>query len=272
MPEVLSVAGRSHSIYGVEVNTVALPAGGVETLWRERLARISALSPPSGITNTVIRKFDLQYGVSAVWYFANSGDDELRSLEAVKPEADHAVLVLFEGIAGKEDVVETLLKNVLGAYVPKVRQGFCVGHGSITSEPSINEYARIAFAHRRLPSFETTVETQTVKEPDNRTYSSLDEEQQVVRAHGGELITLRNQTRLVASLEGKEIWVSVVTPREPSFVRFTWHFAGVSGDSSRPMINIKGIAPTNQQAELETIWETVLKSFRSVPPAGALTP
>jgi Tle cognate immunity protein 4 C-terminal domain len=264
MPEVLSVAGRSQSINRVEVNTSALPAGGVEALWRERITRIRALHPPSGIANPVIREFDLQHGVKAVWYFANSGDDELHTVEAIKPEANHAVLVLFEGIAGKEDVVEGLLKNVLDAYVPQARQGFCVGYGAITSEPGINEHARISFDHQRLSDLEITVETQTVKEPDNRTFSNLDEEKQVVRALGGEVITLRDQTRSVAGLQGKEIWASVVTPHEPSFVRFTWHFAGAPRDSARPMINIKGIAATDQQTELQTIWEIILNSLRSV--------
>lgn len=265
VPDVLAVAGRSQSIYRVEVGTVSLPAGGVEALWHELLTRIRALNPPAGTRGPVVRTFELQPGVSAVWYFVNSDDSELRELEALKPEAEHAVVASRGGMAGQEAGVETLVKNVLDAYAPSVAQGFCVGRGAITSEPGLNEHALIAFEHRELPDFELTFGTQTVSEPDTRSYSNLDEEQQVVAALGGRMSALRDGARVVAGLDGKEIWITVVPRDEAPFVRFTWHFAGVPEDSLRPSINIKGSTTTNRQAELEAVWETLLQSLRAVP-------
>lgn len=267
VPGVLGAAGRSQSIYRVDVRTVPLPGGGLDALWRERLARISALRPPPGVASPVIRTFELQPGVSAVWYFGNPDDDDEVRLEAFKPHGDYAVLTFREGMAGKEVTNETLVKNVLDAYVHGTERGFCVGAGAITSEPGLKEYAGLALEHKRVPKFEVTIDTQTVWEPDTWTYSDLDEERQVVTGLGGTIEALRDGARVVAGLEGKEIWASVDVPREPPFVRFTWHFPGVPEDSLRPSIDIKGTAPKSSQPELEAVWETVLRSFRPIPPA-----
>jgi hypothetical protein len=268
VPGALAVTGRSQSIYRVDVSTIPLPAGGLDALWRERLARVNALTPPPGVASPVIRTFELQPGVSGIWYFVNPDDDEELCLEALKPQSGYAVLASRRGAASKEAIVETLVKNVLDAYVPGTERGFCVGAGAITSEPGLNEYAGIALEHPTVPNFEVSIDTRTVKEPDTRAYSNLDEERQVTAGLGGTVEELRDQTRVVAGLEGKEIWASVDLPRETPFVRFTWHFPGVAEDSSRPMINIMGTAPTSRRAELEAVWEAVLRSFRPIPPAG----
>src|SRR2546429_6789343 len=59
LPEALRVTGRSESIYRVQVNTVALPEGGMKALWQERVAQIQALPPPRSVPNTIIRTLDL---------------------------------------------------------------------------------------------------------------------------------------------------------------------------------------------------------------------
>jgi hypothetical protein len=268
-PEALAVAGRSQSIYRVEVSTVPLPAGGLDELWRERVARIKSLRPPEGLPTTLIKTFDLQQGVRAAWYFANPDDDEQLSLEALKPVADYAVLASRGGMSGGESGVETLVKNVLDAYIHTqgAARGFCVGEGTITSEPGLNEHALVTLEHRYVRAFELKLDTQTVKEPDTRTYSDLDEERQVTAAHGGHVEVLREQARFVVGLEGKEIWASVASPEEAPFLRFTWHFPGVPGDSSRPMINVRATAPRDSRAELEAVWESVLGSLRAIPPS-----
>jgi len=242
-----------------------LPSDGVEALWQERLSHLQSLTPPPGAKNAIIRRFDLQTGISAVWYFGTSYATDLRNLEAIRPFADHAVLVKLDGEAGRETIVETLVRNVLNAYVPVEAQGFCVGNGSITSEPGINEHAGIGFEHKKLHGMEISFDTQTVKEPDTRTFSNLDEEKEVVNANGGKLAVLLDHQRSVAGLEGKEIRISVTSPNETPTVRFTWHFAGIPADSSRPMINIKAVASTAEQKSLETIWEGVLQSVRPTP-------
>jgi hypothetical protein len=98
----------------------------------------------------VVRTFDLSPGVRGAWYIVNSYAPELRELEAIMPANDQAVLAVRGGEAGKEATVETLVRNVLSAYVRDTVQGFCVGHGAITSEPGLNEETRITFQHRKL--------------------------------------------------------------------------------------------------------------------------
>jgi len=100
------------------------------------------------------------------------------------------------------------------------------------------------------------VKTQTVKEPDTRTFSNLDEEKEVVNANG-KLAVLLDHQRSVAGLEGREMRISITSPNETPTVRFTWPFGGMPADSSRPMINIKAAAPASEQKSLETIYGKV---------------
>ena len=262
------MAGRSQSIYRVDVNTVALPAGGLEEVRREQFARIGALRPPAGVANPVRSSFELQPGVSAVWYYASPDDNEQYCLEAIKPSGGHVVVASRGGMAGDEDGVETLVKNVLDAYVPGAARGFCVGEGAVTSELGVNEQVRVALVHRTADEFAITFDTRTVNEPDTYPFSTLDEEQLAVAAHGGTLKVLRDGPRVAASLEGKETWVSVAAPGTPPFVRFTWHFPGVGGDSTRPAVTIVGNALEENRAELEEVWELLLGSLRAFPPAA----
>jgi hypothetical protein len=270
VPETLRVTGRSQSIYSVDIRTMPLPPDGVQALWQDRLSHLQSLSPPPGEKSAIIRRFELQPGIPGIWYFGTSYATDVRNLEAIRPLADHAVLVTLDGEAGRETVVETLVRNVLNAYVPSQSQGFCVGNGSITSEPGTNEHAGIGFEHKILHGVEISFDTQTVKVPDTRTFSNLYEEKEIVNANGGKLAVLLDHQRSVAGLEGKEMRISVTSPNETPSVRFTWHFTGVPADSSKPMINIKAVAPSAEQKSLETIWEGVLQSVRPTPrSAGA---
>jgi hypothetical protein len=272
LPDALQVAGRSQSIYRVQVKTVALPEGGMKALWQDKVARIQALTPPRSVSSAVIRTLDLQPSVKAIWYFSNPDDPDVHQLEAIKPEGDHAVVASRSSLAGKEASVETLITNILAAYLPVTTHGFCVGDGTVASEPGRGEETLIAFEHKKSPNFELRFETTTVSEPDTRTYSGIEEEQGLAADRGGKLIVLRNHNVLVAGLEGKEIRISVAAPHDAPVVRFTWHFPGVAEDSLRPMVNIVAIAPASEQAQLEAIWGGLLKSLRRVPPALAGDP
>jgi hypothetical protein len=265
VPQTLTVKGRSQSIYDVDVSTMELPAGGIEALWDERLKKIRALTPPGAATSSIVREFQLQPGVRSVWYIKSADDPDFRDLDAIQPVGKHAVLATTDVQGGKEDIVETLVKLVLNAYVPETTNGFCVGDGAVTSKPSRSEHTRIAFEHRTMDDIKITFETQTVREPDTQSYSNLDEEKQAVSGSGGKISVLRDQTRSVNALEGKEIWISVTVPRENPFVRFTWHFAGASLNSSQPAINIVATTRAEHQKELESIWESLLQSLMTVP-------
>jgi hypothetical protein len=271
LPEAMVVTSRSQSIYDVDVATVPLPTGGIKALWDSRLARILSLPPPKGVAQVLVRTFDVEPGVQGAWYFGNPDAPTLRDLEAAKVVGDHAVLITTGCEAGKESLIERLVKNVIAAYVPQTRQGFCVGYGSVTSEPSIDERTRMGLANREMKDLKIRFETQTVQESDTQTYSDLDEEREVVAGQRGNISVLRDDSRSADGLGGKEIGISVTIPGEPSFVRLTWHFPGVPGDSSQPMINIVGMAPSNQQVELQTVWDSLLQSLHRLPPSTGQT-
>src|ERR1051326_8800480 len=242
LPETLTVTGRKQTIYTVDVSTIASPPGGAMTVWNERMSRINALSPPQGVNRVVARTFQLQTGVPAVWYFRSKESPELLALEAMKALPDHVLIVnrgadldaperqvILQG--GGQEIVERLVKNVIDAYVPAATLGFCVGYGAITSKPSKNEETRIMLGHRSLGDLKIRIETHTVTAPDTRTYSDLDEESHQAAARGGQMTVMSEAARPVAGLPGKEMRISVASPGDRPFVRFTWHFSGVPGRS-----------------------------------------
>lgn len=263
------MAGRSQSIYRVEVETKPLPQGGFKALVESETARIQALRRPEGHAQTVIRTVDLPANIKGIWYFWNPDDANLRELEGIKQAGDHAVVATRSSLADKEAGVEKLLSDVVASYVPGLMQGFCLGGGFLTIENGRNEDAGINFVHRQIPRFEIGFDTQTVSEPDTHSYSSYDEEKQVIEGNGGSMSVLKDHELTVAGLGGKEMWLSAKSPNDPSFVRFTWHYPGVAFNSFQPMINIVATAPVEEQQRLEVIWDGLLKSLRPIPAAAA---
>jgi Tle cognate immunity protein 4 C-terminal domain len=266
LPSTMSVSGRSQSIYHVDVSTVPIPPGGAQSLWNARVTQLRALTPQA-TNGSSVRTFELEPGVPALWSAKNPDSPQRLNLEVMKVSGNHVLLASRSLDVGEETKMETLVKIVVDAYLPNVNSGFCVGFGSITSEPGLNEQTRIALAHKQLSDLEITLQTQTVARPDLRTYSDVNEEKDFMAAKGGKLSVLRNHSRSVAALEGKEIWIVAEGPGEPPLVRFTWHFAGVPQNSSKPMINVVGTAPVKNQLDLEKIWDDLLNSIQTVPPS-----
>ena len=265
--DLLKLAGRNQSIYGVDARTVLLSSQSADALWSARLTAIRSMKPPADTRDVIIRNLQLETGIPAVWYFASSTSSRVLRLEAMKAVRDHALLVGFDAGTGKEPVAETLIRNVINAYLPGAEQGFCVGHGAITSEPGVNEKALSTFVHPELAEFRVSFDTHTVREPaTTHPLSDIANEKRDVEAAGGQLRVLRDEERVVSDLRGREGRISVVSPGEKPFVRFTWHFPGVGqGRSDQPEILIKGIALTQHQSTLETVWEAMLQSVRRVP-------
>ncbi len=258
VPEAMNVTGRSQSMYRTNVSSVSLPAGDIDAYWTGRLSEMG----------TVLRRFDLEPGVKSAWSARNPVYPKILTLETVKPVSGGLIAADREADAGKEDVAEALVRDIINAYVPASDRGFCIGSGAITLEPSQNEQARLTLESSASPEIELRFETQTVREPDTKTYSDVDEERSVASAHGGTLTVLRDQQRSAAGLQGKEIWISATVPGEKPLVRFSWHYPGVGASGAQPSINIVGSAPVEKKAQLETIWETVLTSVRVVPLAA----
>ena len=268
LPDSLKLAGRSQSIYGVDSRTALLTSQNADALWSAKITRIRSLTPPNGRRQTIIRNFELVNGIAAVWYFPSSTLSNVHRLEAMKPTMDHALDVGFNAEAGKEHFAEQLVANVISAYAPGGEHGFCIGHGSITSEPGLSEQASASFVHRQLTDFRVSFDTHTVRESATQhPLSDIAAEKRDFEAAGGNLIVLRDTERTVAELRGREGLVSVVSPGENPFVRFTWHFPGAGQRSDFPEILIDGFSPTEHQAALEEVWEAMLQSVRRVPPS-----
>jgi hypothetical protein len=178
----------------------------------------------------------------------------------------HVLLVSRGAEAGHEPGVETLVKAVIDAYEPSTSSGFCVGFGSVTTEPSQTEHAGISFVHRMLPDITLSFESQTVGEPND--VHLLDDIELMARqlaAQGGQLKVLRNEVRSAAGLKGMEEWISITDPGKQPVSLFSWHFPGVARSSDQPDVLLKGTAPAEHQAELETLWEEMLGSLQPIP-------
>jgi|SRR6266436_1530807 len=267
VPDSFVVSGRSQSIYGVSISTSPLPPGGFDAFWTSRLARIR----PPGLSKEseagAFRAFDLQPGSRAVWYLRDPASPRIRNLEAGMASGGFAILMSRSGEAGKESIVEDLVRLLLNDYVASTSHGFCVGQGALNSAPSSDEESLISLTHKKSQDFQIKFSTRVVFKPDTTTYSDVEEEKEVAEAGGGSISVARELSRPVAGMEGKEIGISVKVPSDPPFVRFTWHFVGVPQNSSKPMINIVGTAPIPQQAELQKIWDSFLQSVEMVPPS-----
>ncbi len=255
-PEEMKVTGRSQSMYLTEVSTIPMVPGGIDLYWKNRLAQIGPVQP---------RRFEFQPDVRSAWYVGSSTFPNILMLEMVKPVNGSLLVVSGDAYVGKEHLTETLVKDVVNAYVPRSDRGFCVGNGAITLEPSQNEQATVALASTTSPDIEIRFTTQTVREPDMMAYSNVDEDEEIASSSGGTLTVLRNDQRSAAGLSGKEIWISASAPDEMPMVRFSWHYPGLGRSSTEPSINIVGSAPVNKQAQLESTWNTVLTSLRPIP-------
>lgn len=163
--KLLVVQARTQSIYRVQSTTEPLLVGGGDAVWNAMLARIQALRPPPSLDQVVVRNFQLQPGVRAVWYYRNPDAPRLLNLEALKTLPDHTLVLVRGCETGKEPTVEKLVGNVLNAYAPVTAQGFCLGFGCVTSEPGNNEDARVLFNERGFPDLQLTFETHTVSTP-----------------------------------------------------------------------------------------------------------
>lgn len=192
VPNDLEVTGRGQSTYETRVNTRLLPQGGIRAFVDSEVARIQALTPPVGVAKTLIRSFDLQPDIKGIWYFSDPDDRDIRELEAIKAENDYAVVAVRSSLAGKEAIVEKLVAAVAASYVRTTDRGFCVGDGSLTIDPGRTEETLISMKYRNVQRFELRFRTTTVSEPDNQTYSSVDEEKQVIEGLHGSMTVLKD--------------------------------------------------------------------------------
>jgi hypothetical protein len=270
VPESMLVAGRSQSIYGVDVRTLPMPPGGMKTFWEAHLARILPVPLPKESEQGIFRSFELQPAAPAVWYVRDPASPRIRNIEAAVASGAFVVLASTSGEAGKEHIVEDLIRIVFESYAASTSEGFCVGEGAVTSAPSRYEETLISLNHNNVPDFKIRFSTRAVSAPDTTTYSDVGEEKELIDSAGGKLNVHRDHSRSVAGLEGKEITISASAPGEPSSLRFTWHFQGVPGNSSKPMINIVGMTPAKYQPEFEKIWDALLNSIQTVSPSPQL--
>ena len=261
-PENVVVASRSQSIYGVEVKTEPLRSAPAERQWERRLEALEKVPALPGKKSAIRSRLSLDTGVEAVWY--DDGPHSLM-LEAMKPFGDHALWIATDADAGKEPVAEKLARAVVAAYNPGTGYGYCVGFGSVRMGPSLSETARINFEHSGTSGAKIEFASQTVRDPDTKTYMNLNEERDFVKASGGTLTVLLERERTVAALRGKEMRISMTIPGEAPMFRFTWHFEGVPGDGTKPKINLVGGSAASGQAKLETAWDDLLISIAAVP-------
>ena len=245
VPAAMTATSRSQMIYGVRVEARRLGA------WAERMADLG---------EKVVSRPTMASGVEAVWY--REASDLI--LEARQVRGETAVTVVRDAPEGKEAVAERLSGDVLAAYVEGTAAGFCIGPGAIRMGPSLSESVEMVWKGK-ASSVRVDFSTQTVTSPDRKTFMDVDEERGFAQLAGGSLTLLRERDRTVAGLAGREIWISIALPGKEPQVRFTWHFAGVGRDGTKPKMDIVGKSGGGDQAALEAAWEAMLPSVETVP-------
>ena len=268
IPAGLRIEGRSQSIYRVDVHTVDVPYGAVDARWVARVSAVRSMAAPPGAKDRIIRTYDLQPGTRAVWLYDNSEFTDVLRLEAWRPVSDHIFVASTSGDDERQSVIETLVQNVVNAYAPEAREGFCVEHGTVTSEPGHNESTASTFKHTTLPNFEMNFITQTVKDPaPSDELSDRRELDTVLGARGAQITSISSASRVAARLDGFEERFSVVPKTEPPFVRFSWKYPGQPLRGDTPQITVIAVAPKEQQVHLTLAWEQLLGSLKPVPMA-----
>ncbi len=245
VPMEVSAASRSQMIYGVRVEAAPLGA------WAARMTELG---------EKVVSRPAMAAGVEAVWY--REASDLILEARQVRGEAE--VTVVRDAPEGKEAVAERLSGDVLAAYVEGTAAGFCIGPGAIRKGPSLSESVQMVWKGA-ASSVRVEFSTQTVTSPDTKTFMDVDEERGFARLAGGSLTVLRERARTVAGLAGREIWIAIAIPGKEAQVRFTWHFAGVGREGTKPKIDIVGTAGAGGQSTLEAVWEAMLPSIEPVP-------
>lgn len=259
--------GRYQSIYGVEVSTVAAAPGQATLLWAERLAALRSGPKPPGAAERILRGFELLPAVPAVLYHETPDNPGLVTLLAGKPFGDHLLLVARSADVAAAANLEKLVRGVVLGYRPAGQQGFDVGFGTLTSEPGVNEEARLTLTHAALPEFDIRFDSHNVREPE-RADPLQDFEQDRQRLAGGVALSLlRNQPRRAAGLEGREGWVQFAYKTGENSLRLSWSYPGVAGQATTPAIMIVATARQQDRPALAAAWDMMLGSMRPIPPA-----
>ncbi len=265
----LVVSGRSQQIYRVDIKTVALPTRATTAhVWAARVAAIRQTGAAG--QDAVVRSFDLEPDLPAVWYYGRPGERTHVTLEAMKAFPDHTLQLVYEITGEPQAATERAYRRIVAGYVPGGRTGFCLEHGALVSEPSRSEDTRIAFRHVSLAGFELSLASDAVDVPDTRdVLRDVEDERRILMESGSEVVILRNEARTVAQLPGVDSRIRMSARGAKPFVRFTWRFSGRAGDATAPQLTLVGTALAPDQAQLELVWEAVLQSLKRMPQSPA---
>jgi len=271
LPAALVVQGRSQSIYRAEAGTVAIPPGTADAWWAAKLATLRRGKRPAGVADIIIRPLAVPAPeMRGVLHYAGPDTPELQTVLVMKPFADHLVHISRQTEADGVPEIEKMVLGTIASYVPGGREGFDIGHGSLTSVPGVNEQARIAFRHASLPKLELDFDTRTVRAPEKEDpLAGVEQDQQRLAAAGQTLTVLRNQRRSVAGLPGMEgrLLLKAIPPAD-SLLRYSWSHPGVAALPTAPAIMVVASAPQRDQAALEAAWEQLLGSLQLLPLAA----
>lgn len=254
-PAGFVVAAREQWIYGTAVWTV-------DTIDPD--ARVLPPEPGDPSAGVLPRHPALGPSVKAVWVERGG----VRLLEVALPQADHVLRVRRDAPVGKEATAEKLVGNLLSSYRPAVAVGFAVGHGSIHLGPSQVETTRLHFRSPNHPDEKIRFSTRTVARPDTSQGLDTADERALMQQMGGRLEIFVERRRTLAGCDGVEIQLLLDPPDTPPLVRFTWHFAGVAGDATRPSIHLVASTTPERRATLAPIWDALLASLTTIPVAA----
>jgi hypothetical protein len=251
-------SGRYQNIFRVAVSSAP-----TEVPWVER--EHVALHPPA----VALKRFELEPGAPALWYRADPAKPRFVSLMAQKTVGSSTVVLQRELGAGAEEPTEGLYRALLAAYVPGSMRGFCIGEGSLDTEPSTTETARLSLTQPEPQGLELSIETQTTAQPETDDLLAQAAARTAELVRQGMQAELRvNRARQVGGLEGVESRVWIRDKAQPQLL-YMWRFAGRANDAFAPQIHLQGEAPEAQKAVFDAAWERLLQSWRAVEPPPA---
>lgn len=278
LPAGMVLEGQSASVRKVEIVETKWPQTSDKhhpEVWKQRLAEISKLHPPHGVSKIIIEERSLpstDQGIKAVYYYGNHAQDDEGFWDFLLDAGETGVWFKHHGLLKAKEYMYQHILEITKAYIPlqaeraRLHQsenpfGLKFGVIDLSYKRQESTYARFEAPHLDLKLEIETTETH-IDEPKEegllaRTAAAI----LTGFAAGVHIKKIRSGKRDVAGLKGEEQVLRMKADDETE-LNFTWRYAGKKDSGEYPKIVVTMTAPEGNLREKLKLWDAILDSMR----------
>lgn len=147
VPKQFKVVGRSHKIYGVDIETVPLDGKEFLDIWNKRIEEVRSLHLKRNYPIESFESREIDSSTHIVFYKKNTILPHNVTTELFKQidESNFLKMTLNSAKENKKKKVLRLFSIIDSSYCNGSDKGFNIGVGSLVSSTSVNESAYIGF-------------------------------------------------------------------------------------------------------------------------------